>query len=493
MKRMLSWLCALLLMHLSPSPASAGPSLRALLVGCDTFITKEATYPIAQNNLHNLSQTLLADTRSYRSVNTYYDEISNVPAFERAVQSAFSEAGENDISIVYFSTHGYLAEDQTSASLYLSNGMEENLLSADALYRILSHVPGQKIILLDACNSGAFIAKGINAHLTAHPFTGRDFHVLTSSGGSEPSWQWHGESELISGSGYFTDMLCAALSGGVPSDTNRDGTVTLYEAFSFVSLNIGASTPQCYPENSAVPFFTYSEAAHSAQLISDIVFNDTLLTSGRSTLTFSFTAHAETPLYYQIIYFREGAWDFENPRHFQDDETGTGTITPGRKERSLLLDMPNGDDYGYAMIQFITLQDEQPVFQGARLLSVQPRKTDMEPEITTAAAFDPSIGEEMPLLVTHTVPCAMSVTVRDSAGKTIKRLSYDQPTRPQHLSPPASSFYWDGTDNKGNAAPAGFYYAQVKTTLGEHTITAYSAPFQLIETNGGQQNAERSE
>ena len=492
MKKLMSWLCALLLMYLSPPASSASPSvhLRALLIGCDAFITKENTYPIAQNNLEKLKTTLLCDSRSYISVDTYYDEVGNTTAFENAVHAAFSDAKEQDISLLYFSTHGYLGENESSAGLYLSDGMEENLLFAQDLHRITSSIPGKKIILMDACNSGAFIAKGINALLTAHPFTGDDYHILTSSGGSEPSWQWYDENELISGSGYFTDMLCAALGGNVPSDTNRDGTVTLSEVFSFVSLNIGASTPQCYPENSSIPFFSYNTNNVSSPLISDIVFNDTLLTAGRSTLTFSFTAHAETPLYYQIIYFREGAWDFENPRHFQDDETGTGTITPGRKERNLILDMPNGDDYGYAMIQFITLRNDQPVFQGARLLSVQPRKADIQQEVTTALSFDPSMGEEMPVLVSHSVPCALSVTVRDAAAKTVKRLSYAQPTRPQYLSPPGTALYWDGTDNKGNPAQPGAYFIQVKIQLGEDTFTAYSAPFHLKHTNGGPQDAD---
>ena len=211
MKKLISWLCALLLMYLAPPASSASPSphFRARLIGCDTFITKENTYPIAQNNLEKLKTTLLCDSRSYISVDTYYDEIGNLSAFENAVNAAFADTGDEDISLLYFSTHGYLGENESSAALYLSDGMEENLLFADALYRITSSIPGKKIILMDACNSGAFIAKGINSPLTSHPFTGNDYHILTSSGGSEPSWQWYDENELISGSAYFTDMLCA--------------------------------------------------------------------------------------------------------------------------------------------------------------------------------------------------------------------------------------------------------------------------------------------
>ncbi len=484
MKRVIAWLIALFLLPFS-APSAESPSssdLRALLIGSDTYLTKETTYPIAKNNLLKLESVLRRDARTYAAIHTYYDEIGHITALENAVQAAFSDADENDISLLYFSTHG--SDLHPEGALYLSDGMEENLLSASELYQITSTIPGKKIILLDACNSGAFIQKGIASLSASHPFTGNEHILLTSSGGSEASWQWQGEGEFVSGSSYFADILCAALSGTFPSDTNRDGCVTVSEAFAFLSLNDAASTPQCYPESSSFPLFCYDSSSISLpdQKITDIIFNDTLLTAGQSTATFSFTVHQETTLYYQIVYFRAGAWDFENAQHFLDDETGSGTVSPGRKERSLVLDMPNGQDHGYAMLQFITIENGTPSFHGARLLCIQPARGELSLQAETLASFHPEGHEEMPILVRHSLPCSLSVTVKNAQGGTVKRLTYAQPTRPQQLSPAASTFYWDGTDNRGNPAAAGEYYIHIQSTLGDERITAYSAPFTLYQT-----------
>lgn len=487
MERLIASLMAFFMLAL-PSPAPAPsvsapdvPVLRALLIGSDTFLTQENTYPIAYNNLSNLEQALAADSRTYLSISSYYDEIGHLSALESAVSAAFAGADDNDISLLYFSAHGAYRDEngQSTAGLYLSDGMEETLLSPEELYAVTSAIPGAKIILLDACNSGAFIGKGTATLSPSHPFVSPDHILLTSAGASEASWQWQGQGEFASGSSYFTDMLCTAISGAHPGDTNLDGRITVAEAYAFISLNAAASTAHCYPENCTADLFTYSQTQAGAAFIDDITFDETLLTAGQSQVHFSFTVRREAALYYQIVYYRSGAWDFENAQHFLDDETGAGTISPGRKQRSLVLDMPNGQDYGYVMLQFIALENDQPAFQGSRLITIQPQQGNPELTVSTADVFSPGAFQEMPVLIDHALPCGLSVTVKDRTGRTVRRLSYAQPTRPQQLSPAASLFWWDGSDNKGNPARPGEYYIHVQTTIGEEKFTAYSAPFVL--------------
>lgn len=466
----------------SPLPQQQGPALRALLIGSDTFLSRENTYPIAQNNLSMLEHALEKDIRGYKAIHTYHDEIGHPAALERAIESAFAHAEEDDISLLYFSSHGIDPETGKSG-LYLSDGMEETILTPEQLYALTSSIPGKKIILLDACNSGAFIGKGSASLSVSHPFTGSDYLLITSAGASEASWQWQGEGELSSGSSYFTAMLASGLCGDSPADTNRDGQITMAELYAFISLNDAASTAYTYPESSPFPLFCYLPGtAAPTDAITGITLDETLLTAGQSRITFSFTIHRETRLYYQIVYYRNGAWDFENAQHFQDDETGSGFMTPGRKERALILDMANGQDYGYAMLQFIVVEEDIPSFHGSRLLCVQPQSGDPDLSVTTLPSFSPNEMQEMPLLISHAFPCGLSVTVKDIHGKTIRRLSYAQPTRPQQLVPPASLFYWDGTDNKGLPALPGRYYIQVQVRLGEEKYTAYSTPFTLEGT-----------
>lgn len=479
-QRMISFMLAFFLSAF-PEYAERNPvALRALLVGSDTFLTQENTHPIAETNLSRLSAALSTDSRAYRKISTYYDEIGYEAALQSAVENAYAGADENDISLFFISTHGTYADGK--AGLYLCDGEEETILSPQALADMLQPVPGKKILILDACNSGAFIGKGMDTLTASHPFTGPDFYVITSAGGCEASWQWQSDkSHTPSGGSYFADVLIKGLTGRHAADQNQDGIVTINEIFAFITTNYAASTPQRYPMDAKdMPLYHYLALNDQpAAAISDITFEDTLLTGGMSDLTFSFTVHQPVSLYYQLVYYQNGAWDFENAPLFQDLEGEDALLSPGRKQRSLHLGALAGTDSGYAMIQFFTMENETPVFQGARLLCVQPERGQVQLAIETAPAFRPEKGEEMPLLVFHDVPCALSVSIRNADGKTVKRLSYESPTRPQQLPKTASTFYWDGTDNQGRPLPPGAYTAYVQVYMGDMRFTAESVPFTL--------------
>jgi hypothetical protein len=56
------------------------------------------------------------------------------------------------------------------------------------------------------------------------------------------------------------------------------------------------------------------------QAITDLTFEDTLLTAGQSEVTFSFTVQRQVELYYQIVYHRDGGWQFDQAQHYLDGE-----------------------------------------------------------------------------------------------------------------------------------------------------------------------------
>ncbi len=478
-KRIISLVLAFFLSPCAVYTENDDVALRALLIGIDTFFTQENTYPIAETNLTSLADVLSRDGRTYRKISAYYDEIGHETALKRAVDDAFAGADENDVSVFFITTHGTFAEEK--AGLYLCDGSEENILSPQSLADMLRPIPGKKIIILDACNSGAFIGKGMDALTVRHPFTGPDFFVITSAGGCEASWQWQsGDDHVLSGGSYFADVLVKGLTLRHAADQNRDGVVSINEMFAFLTTNYAASTPQRYPMDAAdFPLYCFRDPNDGHVTVSDITFDDTLLTGGISNLNFSFTVHQPVSLYYQLVYYQNGAWDFENAQLFQDLEGENALLSPGRKQRSLHLGTPSGSDSGYAMIQFFTMENNTPVFQGARLLCVQPERGEVQLHVETAASFRPWLGEEMSLLVSHNVPCSLSVSIRNASGKTVKRLSYAQPSRPQQLPVPSSPFYWDGTDNQGRPLPPGVYTAYVQVYIGDVRFTAESAPFTL--------------
>ena len=472
--------------HAENEETAVDRRLRALLVSCDHFVTQPDTGSAGEHNLRMLSDALLSDTRRYALIRSCPGTLSSVSAFEEAVVSAFGNAEEKDISLLYISTHGVLPPDggAADAALVLSDGETEALMDAPTLRRILSGIPGQKVIILDACNSGAFIGKGLSGGPDRVFFTGPEYHVLCSAGGSEASWYYQGAQDASSaGASYFATVLADGLGpqGNHPADLNRDGQITLTEAYAFLTDHYAASTPQVYPqEDASFVLYAYDPQQEEPirKAVTDITFSDTLLTAGQTAVTFSFTVQRQVSLYYQLIYHENGAWQFGSAQHFPDDEQTDGTVLPGRKTRTLALN--TGDSaYGYVLLQLITLEEGRPVFQGARLICVQPAVGEVSLQVRTAAAFVPAAGQELFILAQHDVPCAMSVSVLDENGRVVRRLAYDQPSRPQQLTPSGSTFYWDGRKADGEWAPPGVYTVQVQVRMERRMFTARSEPFSL--------------
>ena len=493
-KRMIALLAFLCLFGVPFTAAEEAPPrppvrFRALLIGCDHFVSQEDTWPAAAHNLALLSDTLLTDSRRYTLIRSYTDSIVSVEEFRQAVESTFQNAGPEDTSLVYISTHGIFDEDGSNAeaALLLSDGEEEEAIRGDQLQEILDAVPGQKILILDACNSGAMIGKGLSGGADRVFFVSPAYKVLCSAGGSEASWYWHGTNDAsATGASYFATVLAGGMGsvGDHAADANLDGQITLAEAYAFLCDNYAASMPQVYPQNDRdFVLYAYEPEQDSpvTKAITDITFDDTILTAGQSEVSFAFTVQRQVELYYQIIYHQDGAWQFAQGQHYLDGEQVDGTVLPGRKKRTLALDTGSDEAYGYAMIQLITLEDGAPVFQGARLICVQPSEGQVKLNVATDPAFVPGIGQELCILAQHDVPCGITVNILSEEGRLVRRLAYETPSRPQQLHPNASSFYWDGKTNAGEMAPAGKYVVQVRVQLGEETFFAESSPVELIE------------
>ena len=497
MKRGVCCLLAFLFVFLlSPASGEGGafftvepPKLRALLIGCDHFLTQEDTWPAAEHNIQLLADTLMKDRRAYALIRTYSSAIASVEAFEDAVLNTFDSAGDGDISLLYISTHGvYGGEDGGADSgLILSDGQTEALLTAASLERVLSRIPGTKTVILDACNSGAVIGKGLSAPESGGCLSGPAYKVLCSAGGCEASWYFHGGSgddEEIAGASYFASVLSSGLGaqGDFGADQNADGDITLREACAYLLDNYAASTTQAYPQyDGDFVLFAYDPASprRVTKTVTDPSFDETLLTAGETEVSFAFTVQRQAELYYQIVYLRDGAWQFDQAQHYLDGEQADGTVLPGRKTRVLKLETA-ADASGYAILQLITLEDGVPVFQGARLLCVQPAAGDVRLSVSAASSFSPDAWQELPIVVRHDVPCGLTVNILNADGRTVRRLAYAAPSRPQQLSPAGSTFYWDGLMTDGTPAPPGDYTVQAKVLLGRRTFTAQSEKISLL-------------
>ena len=491
LSKLLCLWAALLLCLPAHASLETPPRMRALLVGCDHFVTQPDTYPAADNNLQLLKEALAGDQRRYEDIVCLSDQVAAVSDMRKAVQDAFADALPGDVSLLYINTHGVMSDSSTvsSAGLILSNGREEEILTLPALEEMLRYVPGKKVLILDACNAGAFIGKGLSGGADRVYFTGPDYKVLCSAGGSEASWYYQGADEggPAQGASYFVSVLADGLGvrGNCAADRNADGSVTLLEMYDYLVENYAASTPQVYPQcDDAFVLFSYdvNQDRPIQKAVTDLVFDEPLLTAGQTDVYFSFTVRRNVELFYQIIYHQDGRWQFDQAQQFRDMEQEDGTVAPGRKERTLSLNTGDEDAFGYAILQLITREGEKIELQGSRLLCVQPAEGQVQLNLLTDRAFVPGVGQELCILAQHDVPCGITVNVADQEGRVVRHLAYEQPTRPQQLIPNGSSFYWDGKTDAGDEAPAGLYTVRARVRLGvNHVFLAESSPVQLID------------
>ncbi len=197
-----------------------------------------------------------------------------------SIGSTFSGATSKDISLFYYSGHGFSG----TGSLVGTDGQP---VSSTALRNKLDSVPGKKIVIIDACHSGNMIGKDgvkqavsdtdfINTFISGFAGGSRSnlaaagYYVIVAAHSSETS----AEGTLTSGgsslrAGYFTAALTIGcgwnyIANGAtsrPADTNSDGKLTLNEVYRYtyntaLQLN-DTQHAQVYPTNSSFVLFSY--------------------------------------------------------------------------------------------------------------------------------------------------------------------------------------------------------------------------------------------
>jgi len=132
------------------------------------------------------------------------------------------------------------------------------------------------------------------------------------------------------------------------------------------------------------------------------------------------------------------------------------------------------------LLQLLTIDRGRPAVVCSRVLCVPPESGDPMLSVDTPAAFCPDNWQELTFRVRHEVPCEMTVTIVDMDGKTIRRLSSRQPSRPEMLDPSGTTFTWTGLQNDGSPAPGGLYRIKVRAYVGDEKYEFLSEPVFLL-------------
>jgi hypothetical protein len=169
-----------------------------------------------------------------------------------------NKAGPEDMVILYFAGHGATEGDVTSPD---GDGLEKYLLPADAdlkdLYAsalpmreisyILQRIRSERLVfIIDSCYSGASGGRtvktdgkraSISDRFLDRVVSGKGMIIMTASGANEVSVE---KDDLRHG--VFTYFLLDGLGG--KADIDRDGLITVDEAYDYVSKNVPKATGQ---------------------------------------------------------------------------------------------------------------------------------------------------------------------------------------------------------------------------------------------------------
>ena len=467
------------------------PVSRCLALGCDRFVTMEETTPVNANNAREAAALMermvpsLADCASLTCPGTA-DE------FEQKVLSFFEDAREGDTAYLYIATHG-LREDRTDgfvrAGLVISDGEREEILYPERLREILAKIPGESVLIVDACYSGGLIGKGMEG-LPGNPFAGSGVRVLVSGGGDEKSYLWVPEESPEAGTGYFTASLVTALEDAriARTDTDGNGEVSLAELRDALGGLHGASRAYAYPEEDGRclfrPVSDRSRIFGGKRLLSGLTFDESPLNPAAPAQVLTFTLREDTRLYYGRIPRKDGEWDFDEAVRLPDRErTGTvrGLLSAGVKERTVRLPAPENGEGGWSLLELATLRGDTPVLEASRLLSVPAAEGDPAPTVSCAEGFAPARGEELAAIARTARNATVTAAVENEAGETVRTLCESAPGRPEGL-----YLYWTGKADDGTAAPEGRYRIRVRAATGTEAREARSPYFRL----GGQENGD---
>ncbi len=231
----------------------------AVVVGVDTYTNlPHLKYAVKDANAFN---DLLLDNNLVSSKNIFLatDKHATLTKLRTILGTELKKkAGQDDLVIIYFAGHGATERDSRSPD---GDGIEKYLLPYDAdpnnLYatalpmREISHIlnrinSDRLIFIADACYSGASGGRtvplqGLRSNLSDDFLnriaSGKGRVIMTASGPNEVSVE---DDELEHG--VFTYHLMEAIKG--KADYDKDGFVTVDEAYKYVSEEVPNATDQ---------------------------------------------------------------------------------------------------------------------------------------------------------------------------------------------------------------------------------------------------------
>ena len=226
---------------------------RALLIG-NTYTGESNELPGCENDVDGMRTMLGRMTATPYSVTVK----KNIRAEEilSSISSTFGNASYNDVSLFYYSGHGAnsVGADGNPTSYHAALvGTFQTYVSIARLKTELDKIPGKKVIIIDACHSGQFIARdGTVTQVSSSAFNSQVVNlfanddqlsgdvsrtaVVLAADGSEllseeaPEFIDRAGETNFAKSGYYVITACRSEEKSVSTgyDSNGDGKIDRY-------------------------------------------------------------------------------------------------------------------------------------------------------------------------------------------------------------------------------------------------------------------------
>ena len=231
----------------------AAGTYRALLIG-NTYTGESNELPGCDNDVDGMRTMLGRMTATPYSVTVK----KNIRAEEilSSISSTFGNASYNDVSLFYYSGHGAnsVGADGNPTSYHAALvGTFQTYVSIARLKTELDKIPGKKVIIIDACHSGQFIARdGAVTQVSSSAFNSQVVNlfanddqlsgdvsrtaVVLAADGSEllseeaPAFIDRAGDTNFAKSGYYVITACRSEEKSVSTgyDSNGDGKIDRY-------------------------------------------------------------------------------------------------------------------------------------------------------------------------------------------------------------------------------------------------------------------------
>jgi hypothetical protein len=226
------------------------PRRLALLIG-NTKFENSKNFPPLRTPVNDV-QDFAAALQKYGDFEIFDTVIdATCETINQQIENLFSKAERDDLTLFYYSGHGYRGPDgrhylvalNTQPDLLRSTGVSEAFIK-DIMSNSRSQ---QRIVILDCCFSGAFAEgrkSGVGEPLQFDELRGEATAILASSGTIQYSFEERGRNSL------FTQFLLGGIETG-EADQDEDGGISVGELFNYAEPRVRAMRPEQKPVKNA--------------------------------------------------------------------------------------------------------------------------------------------------------------------------------------------------------------------------------------------------